>query len=309
MEKMKGTIIKVFGRYYTVEGDGRRVDSVLRGRLEVPEDTRVYSNPAAVGDLVDYHIRDDGLGVIESVHKRRNVFMRQDSVHSRADIIACNLDQVVAVQSFGIPEFNLRFFDRILVRGVKENIHVLLCVNKVDLVMKGEKEYIESYYKGTGLEIKFVSAYSGEGMEFLKKSIAGKRSLLVGSSGVGKSSIFNRLYPGLDLKVNEVSESTGKGRHTTTNVSMIKSGDSTELIDTPGMREFGLADIDTDELGNYFEDFREAAQHCRFRPCQHDHEPGCEVKRLVEEGTIHPDRHISYLNILYSIQESLRNQY
>ncbi len=306
---MKGTIIKVFGRYYTVEGGGRHVDSVLRGRLKVPGDTRVFSNPVAVGDLVDYHVRDDGLGVIESVHKRSNIFTRKDGVRSREDIIACNLDQVVAVQSFGTPEFNLRFVDRILVRGVKENIHVLLCVNKVDLVMKGEKAYIRSYYKGTGLEIKFVSAHSGEGMESLKKSIAGKRSLLVGYSGVGKSSIFNRLYPGLDLKINEVSGSTGKGRHTTTNVSMIKLGDSTELIDTPGVREFGLVDIDPNELGNYFEDFREAAQHCRFRPCQHDHEPDCEVKRLVEEGTIHPDRHISYLNILYSIQENLRNQY
>lgn len=306
---MKGTIIKVFGRYYTVEADDREVISVLRGKLKVPGDTRVFSNPAAVGDVVDFHVKDDGLGVIESVHKRSNIFTRKDGVRSREDIIACNLDQVVAVQSFGTPEFNLRFVDRILVRGVKENIHVLLCVNKVDLVMKGEKSYIKSYYKGTGLEIKFVSAHSGEGMDALRKSIAGKRSLLVGYSGVGKSSIFNRLYPGLDLRINEVSESTGKGRHTTTNVHMIKLGDNTELIDTPGVREFGLVDIEPDSLGNYFEDFREASEHCRFRPCQHDHEPDCEVKRLVDEGVIHPDRHISYLNILYSIKENIRNQY
>jgi len=306
---MEGTITKVFGRYYTVRhGDGE-TDSVLRGRLKVPGDTRVFSNPAAVGDLVDFHIRDDGLGVIESVHKRRNIFTRKDGVRSREDIIACNLDQVVAVQSFGAPEFNLRFVDRILVRGVKENIHVLLCMNKTDLSMKEEKRYIKSYYKGTGLEIRFVSARTGEGMETLKKSISGKRSLLVGYSGVGKSSIFNRLYPGLDLKINEVSESTGKGRHTTTNVHMIKLGDRTELIDTPGVREFGLVDIDPNELGNYFEDFRDAAEHCRFRPCQHDHEPDCEVKRLADEGAIHPDRHVSYLNILYSIKDNLRNQY
>lgn len=306
---MKGTIIKVFGRYYTVLAGEREVISVLRGKLKIPDDSRRFSNPAAVGDVVDFHVRDDGLGVIESVEKRVNIFTRKDGVRSREDIIACNLDQVVAVQSFGTPEFNLRFVDRILVRGVKENIHVLLCVNKVDLVMKGEKSYIKSYYRGTGVEIKFVSAHSGEGMSAIKKSIAGKRSLLVGYSGVGKSSIFNRLYPGLDLKINDVSESTGKGRHTTTNVRMIKLDGNTELIDTPGVREFGLVDIDPNSLGIYFEDFREASAHCRFRPCTHDHEPDCEVKRLADEGAIHPDRYVSYLNILYSIRENIRNQY
>lgn len=306
---MKGTVVKVLGRYYTIHTGDSEVISVLRGKLRLPDDSRVFSNPVAVGDDVEYHINKDGLGIIESVFRRRNIFTRKDGVRSREDIIACNLDQVIAVQCFGPPEFNLRFVDRILVRGVKEKIHVLLCVNKLDQVMKGERSYIKSYYRGANIEIKFVSAHSGEGVESLRKAVTGKRSLLIGYSGVGKSSIFNRLYPGLDLRINDVSESTGKGRHTTTNVRMIQLDDSTELIDTPGVREFGLVDIEPDNLGNYFDDFREAAVNCRFRPCTHDHEPGCEVKRLAEEGIIHADRYVSYLNILYSIQENLKNRY
>lgn len=304
---MTGIITGVFGRFYTVSFEGGEVNSVLRGRMKTSSSN--FSNPAAVGDTVEFSINRDGLGIIESIGERRNTFTRKDGVRSREDIIACNLDQVIAVQSFTNPRLNLRFVDRIIVRSRRGGIPVLLCVNKSDLMVKGESAYIKSYYKGTGINIKIVSAHTGKGINEFKKEVSGKRSLLIGYSGVGKSSLFNRLYPGIDLRTSEVSESSGKGRHTTTNVSMIKVDDNTELIDTPGVREFGLVDIQPDDLGNYFEDFREAALNCRFRPCTHDHEPGCEVKRLTEEGEIHYDRYVSYLNILYSIQENLKNQY
>lgn len=304
---MTGIIIKVYGRFYTVLFEDGEVNSVLRGKMKTGESN--YSNPAAVGDIVDFSINREGLGVIENVRERKNTFTRKDGVRSREDIIACNLDQVIAVQSFTNPNLNLRFVDRIIIRSKRGQIPVLLCVNKSDLMEKGESSYVRSYYKGADINISFVSALTGKGMKEFKKEISGKRSLLIGYSGVGKSSLFNRLYPGLDLKINDVSESSGKGKHTTTNVKMVRAADGTELIDTPGVREFGLVDIEPDDLGNYFNDFREAAINCRFRPCTHDHEPGCEVKRLVEDGTIHEERYVSYLNILYSIQENIKNQY
>jgi len=304
---MTGIIVKVFGRFYSVMSDGDVINSVLRGRMKTEKTN--YSNPVAVGDIVDFSINMEGLGIIESVRDRRNTFTRKDGVRSREDIIACNLDQVIAVQSFYQPQLNLRFVDRIIARSNKGNIPVLLCINKSDLMEKGDRNYVRSYYKGTDIKIKIVSAATGSRINSLKKEVAGKRSLLIGYSGVGKSSLFNRIYPGIDLKVNEVSESSGKGRHTTTNVKMYRAEDGTELIDTPGVREFGLVDIEPEDLGNCFNDFRDASETCRFRPCTHDHEPGCEVKRLVEAGIIHEDRYVSYLNILYSIQENIRNMY
>ncbi len=304
---MTGIIAKVFGRFYTVLYEEGEINSVLRGKMKIGSSN--YTNPVAVGDIVTFSINNEGLGIIESVSERKNTFTRKDGVRTREDIIACNLDQVIAVQSFTNPRLNLRFVDRIIIRSKRSSIPVILCVNKYDLMEKGDTGYIRSYYKGTDIDIKFVSALTGKGMKEFKKGVSGKRSLLIGYSGVGKSSLFNRIYPGVDLKTSEISESSGKGKHTTTNVNMIRADDGTELIDTPGLREFGLVDIKPDDLGSYFEDFKTAGLNCRFRPCTHDHEPGCEVKRLVEEGEIHEDRYISYLNILYSIHENIRNQY
>ncbi|HOP63582.1 MAG TPA: ribosome small subunit-dependent GTPase A [Spirochaetota bacterium] len=305
---MTGHIIKVFGRYYTVLSERGAVNSVLRGKMKTDK-THNYSNPVAVGDIVDFEINDEGLGVISRVHERKNVFTRKDGVRSREDLIACNLDQIIVVQAFDSPRFNLRFADRIVVRGGKGGVPVVLCVNKLDLAVEGDTEYIDMYYKGSGVQSVYVSARTGEGMDELRSFLDEKRTLLVGYSGVGKSTLLNKIYPGLDLKTADVSESTGKGRHTTTNVNLVVLPDGTELIDTPGVREFGLVDIDPNVLGSYFDDFRKASEKCRFRPCSHDHEPGCEVKRLIEEGEIDEQRYISYLNILYSIQENLKNMY
>jgi len=305
---MTGHIIKVFGRYYTVLSEHGAVNSVLRGKMKIDK-THNYSNPVAVGDIVDFEINNEGLGIISRVHERANVFTRKDGVRSREDLIACNLDQIIVVQAFDSPRFNLRFADRIVVRGGKGGVPVVLCVNKLDLALEGEIEFIDDYYSGSGVTSVYVSARTGEGMEKLRGLLDKKRTLLVGYSGVGKSTLLNKIYPGLDLKTADVSESTGKGRHTTTNVNLVVLPDGTELIDTPGVREFGLVDIDPNVLGNYFDDFRKASDKCRFRPCSHDHEPGCEVKRLTEKGKIHQDRYISYLNILYSIQENLKNMY
>jgi len=298
---MTGIIIKVLGRFYTVLSDGLEIDSVLRGKMKT--DKTNYSNPAAVGDIVDFSVNKEGLGVIESIKDRKNTFTRKDGVRSKEDIIACNLDQVVAVQSFRNPKLNLRFVDRIIIRSRRSKIPALVCINKLDLMMQGESKFINSYYKGVDVDIIFLSAVTGEGIDKFKKMVSKKRSLLIGYSGVGKSSIFNKIYSNVDFRVNDVSSSSGKGRHTTTNVQMVRADDGTELIDTPGVREFGLVDIARGDLANYFDDFRAASASCRFRPCLHDHEPDCEVKRLVEKNKIHEERYISYLNMLYSIKK------
>jgi ribosome biogenesis GTPase / thiamine phosphate phosphatase len=306
---LTGTVVKIFGKYYTVERGGDLINSTLRGRMRKDKSLEKYSEPVAVGDVVEFEHEPDGEGAIASVVERRNVFSRRYKESDRDDLIAANLDQIVVIQSFGTPRLNLRFVDRLLVRGIKEGIPVLLCVNKTDLADGDEVEGLASYYLGYDLNLARVSARTGEGLEGFKAGLTGKLSILIGNSGVGKTSLLNAMYPGLDLRTTEVSDSTGKGRHTTTNVEMFRLDDGARIIDTPGLREFGLMDIEPEELGIYFMEFGRYAAKCGFSPCTHDHEPGCEVKKRVEKGKISPDRYVSYLNILATLKEYYKNRY
>ena len=307
---MKGTVVTAMGRFYTVEKDGTQMNCGLRGRIRKDPALRRYSEPVAVGDLVDFSINDDGeTGTIEEILERTNVFTRKDRGRRREDLIAANLDQIVIIQSFSTPKLNLRFVDRLIVRGMKEGIPAIVCVNKADLAGRKDIEKVRSYYSGTDQPLFFTSAKTGRSLKDFSREVRGRLSILTGSSGVGKSTILNALFPGLNLRTSEVSASTGKGRHTTTNVSMVNVGDGTRLIDTPGLREFGLMDIEPEQLGSYFFEFPEYAHNCAFSPCTHDHEPDCEVKRQVEKGAIHEERYISYLNILYSLKEYYGNRY
>jgi ribosome biogenesis GTPase len=302
---MIGLVVRVYGLFYTVSFDGRAVNCTLRGKIrQAREGEKRYTNPIAVGDRVICSLNPDGTGSIDDVCERANVFSRKDKGRNRReDIIATNLDQIIVIQSFIKPRLNLRFVDRILVRAHKEKIPALLCVNKSDLADRKAVKYVKEYYAGTGIQTLFTSALKGTNMGAFKKSVEGRMSILVGNSGAGKTSMLNRLYPGLNLRISEVSESTGKGRHTTTNVQMIEIDDSTRIIDTPGLREFGLMDIEPHMLEKYFPEFHACSGRCAYQPCSHDHEPNCEIKKMVEAGTLNEDRYISYLNILYSIRE------
>ena len=306
---MTGLIVKVFGRYYTVGFEEKFINCVLRGKIKRDKVLKKYSAPVAAGDLVEFEILEDGSGVIESIHKRRNAFSRKDKIQGKEDIIAANIDSIIVVQSFSDPQFNLRFADRLLVRAEKEDIPLLLCVNKLDLAFEDEPDYIKSYYKASGIDTIFVSAETGENLNALKKYINGKLSVFTGNSGVGKTSILNSILSGINLRTSEVSLSTGKGRHTTTNVEIIRYNENTSIIDTPGMREFGLSDIEPEELALYFSEFRKYSGDCNFNPCTHDHEPKCEVKKRVEKGDINEERYISYLNMLYSLKEDYARRY
>ncbi len=282
---------------------------MLRGKLRKDERLKRFSDPVATGDLVDFEISETGEGIINGVHERRNTFTRMDSRSRKEDLIAANLDMIVVIQAFRMPRLNLRFVDRLMVRGEKEGIPLLLCVNKSDLADTGDISYLREYYENTGTGIIITSAVTGTGLDRLKKSLKGRTSLLAGYSGVGKSTLLNRLYPELELRTAEVSDSTQKGRHTTTNVEMMLLEEDTFILDTPGFREFGLMDIEPHLLGNYFHEFGEYARSCNFRSCTHDHEPGCEIKHQVEEGKISGDRYVSYLNILNSLREQYDNMY
>ncbi|MFC1668850.1 ribosome small subunit-dependent GTPase A [Spirochaetota bacterium] len=306
---MIGKIVKVYGKFYIVLNNDERINCVLRGKIRKDERLKRFSEPAATGDMVDFDLNDDGTGAINSIQQRKNVFSRKDKARGKEDIIASNLDQIVIIQSFTKPKLNLRFVDRLLVRGMKENIPVVLCVNKVDLATKENIDYVHQYYNGISLKVLIVSAKSGKGLKKLKKTLSGKLSIFVGYSGVGKTSVLNEIYPGLELPTSPISESTGKGKHTTTNVELIDVGENTSIMDTPGVREFGLFDIEPHLLGIYFNDFTEYIGNCRFSPCTHDHEPKCGVKDEVEKGNIFHDRYVSYLNILHSLQEAHDNLY
>ncbi len=309
---MRGVVTKVMGLYYTVFYNSTYINCVLRGKLRqtFESESEKFSNPVAVGDEVEISIVDDGTGVIEEIIPRRNYFSRKEKgKHRKIDIIAANCDCVVVMQSFAQPKLNLRFADRIAVRCGQQNIPLVLCINKYDLASKKDIEYVHDYYKNTGISIIMTSAKTGYHINEIQEMLYKKTSVIVGYSGVGKTSILNAMYPHLSLRVAQVSASTGKGKHTTTNVTMIIAEEHSRIIDTPGLREFGIMDIEPHLASKYFYEFEKFAHKCAFKPCTHDHEPDCQIKRLVKKGVIFEDRYISYLNILYSLKEYYATMY
>ncbi len=310
MKEQTGIVTKIFGLFYTVKYDNSHINCVLRGKIRQSKELKFYSDPAAVGDKVLFAINEDGAGVINEISKRKNIFSRKEKGRNKKeDIIACNLDLVVIIQSIKTPKLNFRFIDRLIVRCEKEKIPVLICINKADLANEAIIKYIDDYYSNANINLIITSTKSGEGIKELKSCLPGKTTLFIGSSGVGKTSILNYLSPGLNLRTSEVSARTNKGRHTTANVEMIELSKHISIIDSPGVREFGLMDIEPHMLGFYFNEFSPYSDKCSFNPCTHDHEPVCEVKRQVENGTIFKDRYISYLNILNSLKEYYERKY
>jgi ribosome biogenesis GTPase / thiamine phosphate phosphatase len=310
VKEQTGTVTKVFGLYYTVKHNNIFNNCVLRGKIRQSKELKIYSDPVAVGDNVIFELNDDGNGVINEILKRKNLFSRKEKgKNKKEDIIACNLDQVVIIQSFKNPKLNLRFIDRLIVRCEKEKISVLVCINKLDIAEKNSIKYIENYYSGANINLIMTSAANGKKINELKEFLRNKVSLFIGTSGVGKTSILNYIAPGLNRTTSEVSQSTNKGRHTTANVEMIDLPGSITIIDSPGVREFGLTDIEPHMLGFYFNEFNPYLAKCNFNPCTHDHEPDCEVKRQVENGAISGDRYISYINILNSLREYYERKY
>jgi ribosome biogenesis GTPase len=286
------------GRHRVQDGDGSAICDI-RGRLKRQ---RLYTDLIATGDRVRWRSTRPGRGVIEEVLPRETQLSRLRPGPQRVPVehvIVANPDQVVFIFAVREPEPRLRMLDRLLVIAENCDLPAILCANKVDLAeTEDDARDLFGIYEQIGYPVLYTSAHTGEGIQDLRERLAGKLSVLSGPSGVGKSSLLNAIQPDLGLAVREISEATGKGRHTTVGVRLWPLEVGGYVADTPGLREAGLWDIEPEELAWHFVEMRPYLSDCHFSSCVHTHEPGCAVKGAVERGTISEERYESYCRLL-----------
>jgi ribosome biogenesis GTPase len=298
---MQGLVTKSTGSWYQVQTpDGRRYDCRIKGKFRIKGLTT--TNPVAVGDKVDFELEpEQEQGVITKLYDRRNYIIRKSiNLSKQAQIIAANLDQAYLVVTLASPRTSLGFIDRFLVTAEAYDIPASLVYNKLDMFSKQGLEILSEYkmvYEKLGYPCYEVSALKGTNIPALKDKLKDKITLFSGHSGVGKSSLMNAILPDLDLRTMEVSEWSDKGMHTTTFAEMYDLPGGGSIIDTPGIRELGVIDIEQQELSHFFPEMRSRLNQCRFNNCRHINEPGCAVLEAVENGDIEPSRYESYLSI------------
>ncbi len=304
---MKGLVIKNTGSWYTVLlDDGPTVLCKIKGnfRLRGIRST----NPVAVGDRVEVKMVAAGdsaenvNGFITEIEDRRNYIIRKSiNLSKQSHILAANVDQALLLITITKPETSTTFIDRFLASAEAYRVPVILLFNKTDLLTAEERKLQEMMihlYSSIGYECRAVSAATGDGVEDLRPVLEGRITLLSGNSGVGKSTLINRLVPEANLRTADISDAHSTGTHTTTFSEMIAISPSGYLIDTPGIKGFGTFDIEREELTGYFRDIFKMSALCRFSNCTHTHEPGCAVRQAVEEHTIAQSRYLSYLSML-----------
>ncbi len=300
---MEGLVLFGVNNIYTVSTVTGQFLCRIKGKILADETD--YYNPIAVGDLVE--ITEDRFtsttGWITSRKERKNSLVRYNKKKGVPQVIAANIDTVVCVTSIKSPPFRPRFLDRLIISSLAEKINVLICVNKCDLGMDPDTDERLGYYRSFGYKVLLVSAETGQGIEQLKEELLGRTSVFAGQSGVGKSTLLNVIDPGLKLKVGEISKKYDRGIHTTRFSIMIQNAEDTRIIDTPGIRELLIFDMEPEDLRHFFEEFKEPARSCSYTSCLHINEPGCTVKTAVSEGRIHADRYESYLRIYDSLIE------
>ena len=312
---MEGLVMRTTGSWYKVlplnkPGDGT-VDCRLRGNYRLRGNKQ--TNPVAVGDVVDYAEQEDGTGVIAEVHDRRNYIVRRATKLSKqTHVIAANIDRLCIVATLAFPRTSTGFIDRLLVTAEAYHIPACIIFNKIDLYDKAMQtihDGVRELYEQAGYPVYAVSALQGDGVEEVRAMMDGQTTLFCGHSGVGKSALLNALVPELGLRVGEVSEWSQKGKHTTTFAEMFDvsgdTGHSTFLIDTPGIKEFGMVDFKPEELSHFFPEMRAILHGCRFANCTHRHEPHCAVKKAVEEGVISVERYTNYIGIYEQVEQEL----
>ncbi|MBD3615909.1 MAG: ribosome small subunit-dependent GTPase A [Gracilimonas sp.] len=299
----KGRVIQSTGSWYLVDTGDKIVESRLPGRFRLEE--KEVTNPLAVGDWVDFNLNDDGSGNIEKIHKRENYITRQATHGKRGEqILVSNLDQACVVQSIKQPRLKEGFIDRFLVTCEAYEVNPVIIINKMDLAKSGGKalaEELKELYTELGYKCLLTSIEDELSLKSVRALLKDKTSAFIGPSGVGKTSLINAIDPSYNLKVNEVSDFSSKGKHTTTFARLIPLSFGGYIADTPGIREFGLVNIEPWELSLFFPEMLEPRENCQFSNCTHAHEPKCGVADAFEKGEIAASRYQSYLNMLDSL--------
>lgn len=309
---MHGLVIKNTGYWYTVLTDeGETIDCKIKGnfRLKGIRST----NPVAVGDFVTILPNQEGTAFITAIDDRLNYIIRKSqNLSKQSHIIAANVDQACLVVTIAHPETSTTFIDRFLASAEAYRVPVILIFNKTDILDEDERRYLDmmmQLYRTVGYECVALSAETGEGVDVLMPMLEGKTTLFSGNSGVGKSTLLNRLVPGLNLRTAEISDAHDTGTHTTTFSEMIPLPVKAEtsarswLIDTPGIRGFGTFDMEPEEVCSYFKEIFKFSADCRFGNCTHTHEPGCAVIKAVEDHYIALSRYNSYISMLNDKEE------
>ena len=304
---MYGLVIKNTGSWYTVKTDeGAIIESKIKGnfRLKGIRST----NPVAVGDRVELILNQEGTAFISAIEDRRNYIIRKSSnLSKQSHILAANIDQALLLVTVNRPQTSTTFIDRFLASAEAYRIPVVLLFNKIDLLDASERRYQEllsRLYTTIGYRCLALSAQTGEGIEPLRELLMGQISLLSGNSGVGKSTLINRLLPDAHLRTAEISDAHNAGMHTTTFSEMLPLPEGGYVIDTPGIKGFGTFDIEREELGSYFKEIFRLSKDCRFNNCTHTHEPGCAVLQALQNHFVAESRYQSYLNMLEDKDES-----
>lgn len=303
-----GTVLYGINNIFTVGSDDAEVECRIKGKI-LKVDGKEH-NPLAPGDLVEFHRDGDhpGYGLITERLPRENAFTRWNRKKQRIQTLAANIDAVACVSSVGKPPFRPRFIDRVILEAERAEIPVWIIINKWDLAADNEVIARAADFERIGYRVFRCSAKTGDGISPLADTLMGKRVVFLGQSGVGKSTLLNRIYPELDLKTGDISRKYDRGAHTTVYSVMLLRGQGA-VIDTPGIREIEPRDYDYAELAYSFREFRDYISSCPLRNCRHLDEPGCAVRGAVESGTILPDRYESYKKILEVNEEARSKEY
>lgn len=301
----KGLVTQSTGKWYKVDVNNEIIDCRLRGKFRLREDE--VTNPVAVGDVVDISIAEDGTGTIVHIHDRKNYIPRQATHGRRGEqILAANIDMGWVVTSIRQPKLKTGFIDRFLVICEAYYITPGIIINKTDLAKNSDNQLIaelENLYEKLGYSLLVTSINKPDSLSRLKDELSDRTSVFVGPSGVGKTSLLNAIDPELNLSIGAISSYSNKGKHTTTYARLIKLNEGGFIVDTPGIRELGLVNIEPYELSLFYPEMADYRDRCKFYNCTHSHEPGCKVAEAFENGKIHPERYNSYLNILESLEE------
>ncbi|CAM1362323.1 Small ribosomal subunit biogenesis GTPase RsgA [Tenacibaculum litopenaei] len=308
---MIGTVYKSTGSWYWVMSENTLYKCRIKGKFRIKGIKS--TNPIAVGDIVSFDMEtktDDETGVITKIHDRKNYIVRKSvNLSKQTHIIAANIDQVFLLITIDNPPTLTTFIDRFLVTAEAYSVDVVLVFNKIDtyeIEQKAEILYLRDIYEAIGYTCIEVSALEEKNIDTIKGLMTSKVSMFAGHSGVGKTTLVNAIEPGLNLKTKEISEQHKQGQHTTTFAEMFELSFDARIIDTPGIKGFGVVDMDKDELGDYFPEFFALKQHCKFNNCIHLNEPHCAVKEALENEEISWSRYKSYLQILEGEEENYR---